>query len=122
MRYEELISEPEGTCETLCTFLALPYDDAMLRFHERLPDPRFYAKQKRWRPISAGLRDWRSQMDAGEVECFEAAAGDLLDELGYPRAAPDPSGEKQENAVGIRASFIRDVIARGQRLPEVWNT
>jgi Sulfotransferase family len=122
VRYEELISEPEGTCETLCTFLALPYDDAMLRFHERLPDPRFYAKQKRWRPISTGLRDWRSQMDAGEVECFEAAAGDLLDELGYPRAAPVPSREKLENAVGIRASFIRDVIARGERLPEVWKT
>ena len=34
VRYEELVSEPEGTCETLCTFLGLPYDDAMLRFHE----------------------------------------------------------------------------------------
>ncbi len=122
VRYEELISEPEQTCERLCSFLGLPYDDAMLRFHEQLPDPRFYTKQKRWRPISAGLRDWRSQLDAGEVERFEAAAGDLLDELGYPRVAPDPSGEKLENAASIRASFIRDVLARGERSPEVWKT
>ena len=48
--------------------------------------------------------------------------GSLSDELGYPRAAPVPSREKLENAVGIRASFIRDVIARGERLPEVWKT
>ncbi len=122
VRYEELISEPEQTCERLCSFLGLPYDDAMLRFHEQLPDPRFYTKQKRWRPISAGLRDWRSQLDAGEVEHFEAAAGELLDELGYPRVAPDPSGEKLENAASIRASFIRDVLARGERSPEVWKT
>jgi hypothetical protein len=122
IRYEALVSEPEQTCEDLCAFLDLPYDEAMLRFHERPPDPRFYAKQKRWRPISAGLRDWRSQMDAGEVECFEAAAGDLLDELGYTRAVPDPSGERLENAAAIRASFIRDVLARGERLPGAWET
>ena len=120
VRYEALISEPEGTCEALCSFLGLPYDDAMLHFHESLPDPRYYAKQKRWRPISAGLRDWRSQMDADDVERFEAAAGDLLDELGYPRAAPYPPAEKRERAAGIQASFIRDVLARGERLPEVW--
>jgi hypothetical protein len=122
VRYEELVSGPEETCERLCDFLALPYDDAMLRFHERLPDPHFYAKQKRWRPITAGLRDWREQMSSENLERFEAAAGDLLDELGYPRAAPDPSREKLENATRIRASFVRDVLARGERLPEDWKT
>ena len=34
VRYEALVSEPAKECETLCDFLDLPYDDAMLKFHE----------------------------------------------------------------------------------------
>ncbi len=119
VRYEELVSEPAKECEKLCSFLNLPYDDAMLKFHERLPDPRSYAKKK-WRPIIVGLRDWRTQMPAEDLERFEAAAGELLEELGYPRAVPDPPGEMTENASRIRNSFRQDVLARGERLPKGW--
>jgi hypothetical protein len=34
VRYEALVSEPANECKKLCSFLALPYDDAMLKFHE----------------------------------------------------------------------------------------
>ena len=77
-------------CETLCAFLALPYDDAMLRFTRGCRTPASTPTEE-VASVSTGFRDWQSQMDAGEVECFEAAAGDLLGELGYPRAAPVPS-------------------------------
>jgi hypothetical protein len=119
VRYEALVSRPAKTCETLCEFLGIPYDDAMLKFHERLPDPRFYTKQK-WHPIVTGLRDWRTQMPAQDLERFEAAAGELLEELGYHRAVPDPPGEMMENASRIRSSFRQDVLARYGRLPKGW--
>jgi len=119
VHYEALVSEPAKTCERLCNFLGIPYDDAMLKFHERLPDPRFYTKQK-WHPIATGLRDWRTQMPAEDVERFEAAAGELLEELGYHRAVPDPPGEMMENASRIRNSFRQDVLARYGRLPKGW--
>jgi hypothetical protein len=120
VRYEALVSRPAKTCETLCNFLGIPYDDAMLKFHERLPDPRFYTKQNKWRPIVTGLRDWRTQMPAQDLERFEAAAGELLEELGYHRAVPDPPGEMMENASRIRNSFRQDVLARYGRLPKGW--
>jgi hypothetical protein len=120
VRYEELVSHPAKTRETLCDFLSIPYDEDILKFHERMPDACFYVKQNKWRPIVTGLRDWRIQMPAQDLERFEAAAGELLDELGYPRAVPDPPQEMMENTSRIRNSFREDLLARGWRLPKGW--
>lgn len=34
LRYEDLIVDPEGSLRTVCDFAGLPFDAAMLRFHE----------------------------------------------------------------------------------------
>jgi hypothetical protein len=121
VHYEALVSEPANECKTLCDFLNLPYDEGMLRFHERLPDPRFYdGKQRKWRPIVTGLRDWKAEMPAEDLERFEAVAGDLLQELGYERAFPFPSSRALKHAARTRVTFSRDVQERGARLPERW--
>jgi hypothetical protein len=121
VRYEALVSEPAKECETLCSFLDLPYDDAMLKFHEgrEKADPNLDAK-KAWRPLTFGLRKWSEQMPAEALERFEASAGDLLEELGYPRACPPPPEEKLARAVRIREPFIREASASGKRLPKSW--
>ena len=108
-------------CEKLCSFLNLPYDDAMLSFHEGRTKmkPGLDAK-KAWRPVASGLRNWRSQMPAGDVERFEAAVGDLLDELGYARVVPRPSAVALTHAQKIRHSFWQDLRDRGDRSLERW--
>jgi hypothetical protein len=90
----------------------------MLRFHEgrRRADDGRDAKTA-WLPITPGLRDWRAQMAADDVERFEAVAGALLDELDYPRAAPHPRTEVVAYAAGIRDQFARDTQAIGDWLP-----
>jgi hypothetical protein len=121
LRYEALVARPEEECAKLCAFLGVPYDAAMLRFHEgrTKTKPGLDAK-KAWRPITPGLRDWRAQMSAEDVERFEAAAGDLLDELGYPRAAPRPRPEALEHAARARERFTLEAQERGRGLPEHW--
>ncbi len=49
-------------------------------------------------------------MPAGDVERFEAAAGELLDELEYERAVLQPRRECLETA-----SRIRDLVAQDPR-------
>jgi hypothetical protein len=121
VRYEALVSEPAKECEKLCSFLDLPYDDAMLKFHEGRSKMKPGRDAKRaWLPITPGLRDWRTQMPAEDLERCEAAAGDLLEELGYPRACPHPPEETLAWAVRIRESFARDASALGKRLPKGW--
>ena len=109
MRYESLVAHPEQECDALCKFLGLRYDDAMLRYHEAFgnADPGLEAGHDR-EPIAPGLRDWRAQMPADDVERFEAAAGALLDELHYPRAFAYPRTAAVEHSTQIR-TLLRHV-------------
>ncbi len=120
VRYESLVADAAAECGRLCAFLDVPYDDTMLRFHEGQVgmDPDL-ERDHPTLPITAGLRDWRTQMSRESVERFEAAAGDLLRELGYPLAT-DPRRETLEHAARIHESFAGDAVSRGQRLPEGW--
>ena len=54
IRYESLISHPADECAALCTFLGLPYDDEMLRFHEgrERTEPGLDAKRA-WQPVTS---------------------------------------------------------------------
>jgi hypothetical protein len=123
--YEALMARPAEECARLCAFLGVPSDEAMLRFHEGKarpnPGPEATAgldAKAAWLPVTPGLRDWRSQMPAEDGERFEAAAGDLLDELGYPRAVPRPRPERLEQASLTREAFTRE--ARKRFLPARW--
>jgi hypothetical protein len=121
VRYEELVADPERECRSICAFLEVEYDAAMLRFHEgRTRSASGLSSKRRWLPPTAGLRDWRTEMDSRDVERFEAAAGDLLDELGYERRSPDLESQLLGRAAAIRLRFSEDVATRGRPLPERW--
>jgi Sulfotransferase family len=112
MHYEDLVEDPERECKRLCEFLGVPYDDAMIRFHEGRERVELGRGAKSaWLRVTSGLRDWRAEMCTGDVERFEAAAGYLLEELGYERAVPNPSSEALEQAARIREAFTREALA-----------
>ncbi len=104
MRYESLISDPKNECRKLCELLDLPYDNSMLHYY-REPVLRKGIKERQ--PITQGLRDWRTQMSLKDVERFEAAAGVLLEELGYERACPSVGSIAQEHAATVRTTLIK---------------
>jgi hypothetical protein len=103
-RYEAVVADPAGECARLCAFLGVPYDEAMVASTAA-------------RPPTPGMRDWRTQMPPDDVRRFEAAAGDLLDELGYPRVFPDLPSEARDHAARMRARFSDEIRARDGRLP-----
>jgi len=104
-RYEELVRDPEGTLRRICAFVELPWDDAMLRYHEgaagRLAEMAGslraeggHAEQAAgYRidnhapttrpPDPAKLDKWRREMAPEDLRAYESVAGDLLTELGY---------------------------------------
>jgi len=109
--YEALTTNPREECTKLCLFLGVQYDDSMLRFHEgRIGTKAEPGGKPAWQPITSGLRDWRSQMPAADIEQFEAAAGVLLEELGYARTVPHPRSECLESASRIRERLARDPL------------
>jgi hypothetical protein len=122
LRYESLVAKPELECARLCGFLDLPYDDAMLRFHEGRvrDDPRLNAKHA-WKPVTPGLRSWRVEMPLKDVVRFEAAAGDLLERLGYERAVLSIPRKELDRAARVRETFADEVRARERPLPRAWS-
>ena len=122
IQYESLVADPERKAIRLCHFLGIPYDRAMLRFHEgRTRSKPGLSTKSAWLPVTGGLRDWRTQMDPSDVLRFEAAAGDLLDELGYPRAAPPVLRKERERAESIRERFAEQARARQRPVPRTWS-
>jgi hypothetical protein len=121
VRYESLVADPEGACRKLSAFLGVPYDDAMLRFHEgRTREKPGRASKAAWLPVTPGLRRWEKQMQSDDAARFEAAAGNLLDELGYPRGT-SPSGEQLRSAVRLREAFANEARARRRAVPGAWS-
>lgn len=123
VRYESLVSAPAAECGTLCDFLGIPYDSAMTRFHQgrERPKPGRSAKNA-WLRVTTGLRDWTTNMTPRDIERFEATAGDLLDELGYERAAPRPGPETLTTSQSVREAFARELLAGGDRPPDYWKS
>jgi Sulfotransferase family len=121
LRYEALVTDAQLECRKLCDFLALTYDPSMLRFHEgRTKSRTGLSAKKAWKPVTAGLRDWREQMAPGDVARFESGAGGLLDELGYERTATRSSCEDIAFADQIRHAFAADAHARQLPVPQAW--
>ena len=109
IRYEDLILETEPVLRRVSGFIDLPWDDAMLAYHERsgerlqemaraLPgdgraqelsvERRMATHAMTTKPPSADrVARWRTQMSADQRAEFEAVAGDLLAELEYPIGA-----------------------------------
>jgi hypothetical protein len=104
IRYENLILQPEITLRRVCTFLQLPFAEAMLRYYDRTPDrlrehearvrvdgTLIVSKEQRLRqqakstqpPDTGRVLAWRSVMDPAERRRYDAVAGPLLEQLGY---------------------------------------
>lgn len=98
--YEALVREPETTLHTVCDFLGLPYDSAMLDYHRadhaaytgyhgqihaRLHQP----------PDPNRIEAWRQVLSAADIALIEAICLPLMADVGYtpdhanPQADPD---------------------------------
>jgi sulfotransferase family protein len=107
--FERLVADPEQTMRDVCVYLALPWEDAVLRFHERAPqriaevitdyeedgrlvasvDERHAIHALTSRPPDASrVGRWRDELAPAEVATFEAIAGETLALLGYELASP----------------------------------
>jgi hypothetical protein len=121
VRYEDLVADPPAECRKLCNLLDIPYEDSMLGLYECRAREGAAGDQKHlWRPITAGLRDWRAQMPSEDVELFEAAAGELLDELGYPRLILAPGSETLHYARAARERCAQEAQSHRYAVPVRW--
>ena len=92
IRYERLVAEPEAVLRELTDFLALPFAEEMLHYHEKC-QKRSRPGHRHRLPPTPGMRDWTSQMKHHDAALFQLLAGDLLTELGYQSLNGSPNDE-----------------------------
>ena len=95
VRYEELVASPESVVRGICDFAATPFEPAMLDYAGAVDVSAKPHQQRLLTPPTSGVRSWREDLPAGDVDAFEAVAGDLLAELGYERSGRASSGARQ---------------------------
>ncbi len=119
--YESLVAQPGSECRRLSHFLDLPYYQSMERYYEgRTQTEEGLSTNAAWLPPTPGRRNWRDQMEAADVARFEAAAGDLLEQLGYELACSEISARDQQVVLKVREQFQQEAAQRNWRLPKLW--
>jgi hypothetical protein len=126
VRYEDLVTDTEPVLRRVCEQIELDFRPEMLDYHERAGER--LAELDRSLPAAEGkgareaghrqakhaltaappqeskIQAWRKEMSDAERVAFEAEAGELLEELGYPVGEPltDPGapGREAEEATG----------------------
>jgi hypothetical protein len=117
VRYEELTVDPESVVRRICAFAGLPYEHAMLDHGGSGSEERPH-QQSLKRPLTRGLRDWRTELSPADAAAFESIAGDLLQELGYETdAAADLAGRARRAAYRMRVAGWRAATFAYRRSP-----
>ena len=113
LQYEQLVEDPEKALRPVCAFLDIDYTPGMLAFHERFDEVMAHGRGDNLhlmnvaRPVSRGLRDWRSELSPDQVSMLDVVIGDLLGDLGY------------ERGVGARPRAIAVARARDRQVQSV---
>jgi Sulfotransferase family len=116
LRYEELVADAETELRRVCRFVGLEYHDGMLGYVGQTDAARKEHHQRLNEPPRVGVRNWRTEMTAGDRAAFESVAGDLLDALGYDVAT---RGHDRGRLAAYRAKTAawRSVGGLTQRTP-----
>jgi len=114
--YESLVADPAGALTRLSAFLGIPMSEQMLAFHQgRTRSVPGASAKSNWLPPVQGLRDWRRQMPAEDVELFETLAGDLLRDLGYELATTHKSPSVARRAAACSEQWTRFLERRSRK-------
>jgi hypothetical protein len=100
IQFEDLLSHTEETVHTVCRFLQLPYDTAMLDFHER-PNTDINSKRlTSWKDLNKPIIKnnfnlFRKRLSEAEIRYIEAYCRDEMQALGY-QFEYDGSGDSSQ--------------------------
>jgi hypothetical protein len=92
IRNEDLAGDTPVEVKKVCSFLDLDFDPLMLDENERAKGE-VHKVTHHHTPAASGrthYSEWHDEMSPGDVEMFEAVAGNTLSALGYERRFPEP--------------------------------
>jgi len=87
--YERLVREPEAEVRALCRFLGEEFHPPMLEFHRQdltIYKANHLSMNRITQPIDGSkIGRWRTELSGEQLRSFYAAAGEVMELLGYPK-------------------------------------
>ena len=119
VKYEDVLSQPTQTLETVCQFLGIPYEASMLALDQSADtssENSYVGKQL----DASKVHQWKKQLNTQQIQTVERIAGDLLHHFGYEHETmPDPK-QAQSLSYGkrywIRQGDMWKLIFRAERV------
>lgn len=120
-RHEDLVKDPSGKLQEICSFMGVPFEDAMLSYHEKQRSSEHYGSRNMDKPPTE-TRDHRAQMGPDDLRLCEILEGELLTELGYtletsPGANEDGLQQKAADIARSQAVWEKSWFKRVTRAP-----
>jgi hypothetical protein len=116
--YETLVSQPEQELTRICAHLGEAYAPEMLLPGQPVSGAYSWPKSTHGAVTTERLGKWREELTTEEVALTEWAAGELMQTLGYERAAGSPSVLAIARGVGLSAY---DAVRRQvEQFPCMW--
>ncbi len=89
-RYEDLVSQPRTALTSLCNFLGINFEGALLEFYKATDTETFAkagsARENLAKPVMASnFGKYRKTLSRGDIKMVEAYLGGLMDRFGYER-------------------------------------
>jgi len=128
VRYEDLTTDPEHWLQQICSFLKIPYDEAVLLsaqpYLNVTPLQGGELELGRLRPNSG---NWKRYFSARQLRRLERIGGSTLASFGYSTSSPesdfDPSGWKRRLWAGkdYLVQYLREIgLKLGGRIERPW--
>ena len=114
---EDLAEDRTGEIRDIASFLGLDFDARMLDEKERAKGVVDKVTHS-YEPGVAGrvaMSTWQEEMKPGDIEVFEAVAGNVLSELGYERRYPNPGRTARLKAALALKGLPIGTLKRGSR-------
>lgn len=119
VKYEELVTDPEGVVRRICAFLGEAYEPAMLDWHGRtklVPTRERSIHPKLDGPISGdAVGVWKTKLSALECFAIESCLHRDLRQLGYTLMFSGPAWRPLLDAVGWVLYTTAPLLGRGTR-------
>lgn len=87
-RYEDLLSHPQKVLTSICDFLELPFDDALLEFHKTESAKKSSKASAAWQNLDKGLlnnnqKKYRKELTHEEIRIIEYNLHELMEHFNY---------------------------------------
>lgn len=118
IRYEDLVTDPQGTVRSVCDYLSISFEPQMLAPQPRRPAKRPWLQRSHEAITDSSVEAWRGELSDEQVQLIEWLCAPEMRIHGY--AATRPPASRWLKVRGTGDAIQDAIVERVRRAPRLW--